>query len=179
MTRSGHTCETFLRFVLVFAQAIESMSRAPPPTLLSPQLEPTPAPATAQPLPIMTMLQRAIQQSNQQFHTQETSPSISNGSFDTAAPFQPFDLSSPGGFPGFPVGPLIAQHSSPQPLPPSPGQPHNIRLGSPQILSSPHSSHPSPATQTTPQQTNSPRASGGSTLQFVPSQVLRKMSKKP
>lgn len=171
-------CFSFL-FSLVLAQAIESMSRAPPPTLATAQSEQTQQ-QSSQSEPILSILQRAIQQSDLQFNTNPTSSSILNGSFDGSAPFQPFDLDNPNLYSDFQPGPALSQITSPQQQQ-SPLQTNNIRFGSPQTMSSPLASHSSPTTQTqtTPQQTNSPRASGGSTLQFVPSQVLRKMSKKP
>ncbi|CAF1165139.1 unnamed protein product [Adineta ricciae] len=164
---------------LFLAQAIESMSRAPPPTLPTTQSKQTQQ-QSSQSEPILSMLQRAIQQSDLQFNTNPTSSSILNGSFDASAPFQPFDLNNPNLYSDFQPGPTPPQITSPQQQQ-SPLQTNNIRFGSPQTMSSPLASHSSPTTQTqtTPQQTNSPRMSGGSTLQFVPSQVLRKMSKKP
>lgn len=159
---------------LVLAQAIESMSRAPPPTLPEQTQQ-----QSSQSEPILSMLQRAIQQSDLQFNTNPIPSSVLNGSFDASAPFQPFDLNTPNFYSDFQPGPTLPQMTSPQQQ--SPVQTNNIRFGSPQSMSSPLASHSSPTiqTQTTPQQTNSPRMSGGSTLQFVPSQVLRKMSKKP
>ena len=170
---------------LVFAQAIETMSREPPSSLASNRFESPPPPSFAN-IPLqslsqqfppqpLSMLQQAIQQSEQQFNSNPAAYSTSNG-FNSVAPFQPFDL-FPNTFPGIPVGPL------PTSVPPqqqqSPIQPNNIRLGSPQTMSSPMNiSHNSPPSQVQPAQpNNSPRMSGGSTLQFVPSQVLRKMPK--
>jgi hypothetical protein len=169
------------------------MSRAPPSSLMSSQFEqessftisPPSQPFQQQPQqqsPV-SMLQRAIQQSNQQFNPTQTTLPMSNG-FNNAAPFQPFDLISSNTYPGFPIEPLFnqvpfqqQQQQQPQQQQ-SPVQPNNIRLGSPQTMSSPPASHSSPPSQTQPtQQMSSPRMSGGSTLQFVPSQVLRKMSK--
>jgi hypothetical protein len=167
----------------VFAQAIETMSRAPPPSLAMNQFEQSPpfANISLQSLsqqfpPSLSILQQAIQQSDQQLNSNPAAYSISNG-FNSVAPFQPFDL-FPNTYPGIPVGPV------PTPVPPqqqqqSPMQANNIRLGSPQTMSSPmnisHTSPPSQVQQAQPN--NSPRMSGGSTLQFVPSQVLRKMPK--
>ncbi|CAF1231457.1 unnamed protein product [Adineta steineri] len=173
----------------LFAQAIENMTRAPPSSLLPSQFE------QQSPLNIsspsqqqhqhqqqqqsLAFLERAIQQSNQQFNTNQTSFAISNGSMDIP-PFQPFDLNLSNTYPGFPVGPLITpnvvQQQQQQPQPQSPMQSNNIRMGSPQTMSSPQTSYNSPPSQTpTTPQVNSPRMSGGSTLQFVPSQVLRNM----
>jgi hypothetical protein len=157
------------------------MSRAPPASLIFPQIEQQsslniqPSPPQQPPLSI---LQRAIQQSDQQFNTNPISSPISNG-FNNVAPFQPFDLISSNAYPGFPVGPTLnhvpLQYQQQQ----SPVQQNNIRMGSPQTMSSPsNKSHNSPPSQPqAAQQTNSPRMSGGSTLQFVPSQVLRNMPK--
>jgi hypothetical protein len=171
------------------AQAIENMSRAPPSSLISPQFEqqssslniplPPPPPSShsfqpPQQAPV-SILQRAIQQSDQQFNTNQTTSSMSNG-FNNIAPFQPFDLLPPNNYPGFPVVPILNQVPI---LQQSPIQPNNIPINSPQTMSSPSNVfHNSPPSQTqAAQQMNSPRMSGGSTLQFVPSQVLRKMSK--
>jgi hypothetical protein len=166
------------------------MSRAPPSSLISPQFEQQsslnipplplsqPFQSPPQQAPPISILQRAIQQSEQQFNTNQTSSPISNG-FNNVAPFQPFDLIPPNTYPGFPVGPLPNQVPLQNQQQQSPIQPNNIRMGSPQIMSSPsNTSHSSPPSQPQAvQQMNSPRMSGGSTLQFVPSQVLRKMSK--
>jgi len=172
----------------LFAQAIENMSRAPPSSLIPPQLEQQssisiPLSALSQPFQSLqqaplSILQRAIQQSDQQFNTNQISSPISNG-FNNVTPFQPFDLIPPNTYPGFPVGPLPNQVPLPQQQQQSPVQPNNIRMGLPQTMTSPaNASHSSPPSQTqATQQMNSPRMSGGSTLQFVPSQVLRKMSK--
>ena len=175
----------------MFAQAIESMSRAPPSSIVPHQYESqpfnnVPAPSSYQqpPQASLSMLQRAIQQSDQQFNTNPTPYPMSNG-FNNVAPFQPFDLIGSGSFPGFPIGPVLNQAPLQPQLPQqqqqqqSPIQPNNIRFSSPQAASSPlKTSQASPPTQPqTPQQTNSPRMSGGSTLQFVPSQVLRNMPK--
>lgn len=169
--------------LLVFAQAIESMSRAPPSSMISNQFEQqlstnTPTPSPFQPLqqPPLSMMQRAIQQSAQQMNTNQTHHPVSNG-FNNVAPFQPFDLIPPQAYPGFPAGLVLTQ--TPPQQQQSPLQQNNIRLGSPQAMPSPSNiSHASPPSQTQAiPQTNSPRMSGGSTLQFVPSQVLRKMPK--
>lgn len=128
----------------------------------------------------LSMLQRAIQQSDQQFNTNQMSFPMSNG-FMNVAPFQPFDLIPQTTSPGFPIGatsnqvPLQHQQQQQQ----SPIQSNNIRMNSPQAMSCPSnvSHNTSPSQNPVGQQTNSPRMSGGSTLQFVPSQVLRKMSK--
>lgn len=128
----------------------------------------------------LSFLQRAIQQSDQQFNMNQTSSTVPN-EFSTVPLFQPFDLLPPNAYPGFPIGSVmnqaVLQHQQQQQQQ-SPAQPNNIRLSSPQAASSPNTSHTSPPSQPqTPQQMNSPRMSGGSTLQFVPSQVLRNMSK--
>jgi hypothetical protein len=170
--------------LLVFAQAIESMSRAPPSSLMPSQFEqessfnisPPSQPFQQQQQPTLSILQRAIQQSVQQFNYTQTSPPTPNG-FNNVAPFQPFDLIPPNTYPGFPIEPLLNQ-SPIQLQQQSPVQPNNIRMGSPQTMTSPNVSHnSSPSQPQAAQQTSSPRMSGGSTLQFVPSQVLRKMSK--
>ena len=161
------------------------MSRAPPSSLVPPQFEqqsPLNIPSPPQPFQQQqqqqqapfSILHRAIQQSNQQFNTNQISPPVLNGSADVT-PFQPFDLNPPYAYPGFPIGPIFNQIPLQQQ---PPVQSNNIRMGSPQTMSSPNMSHHSPSsqTQTTPQM-SSPRMSGGSTLQFVPSQVLRNMSK--
>ena len=161
------------------------MSRAPPSSMVPQQYEPQlmnniPVSSTFQSSPHApsSILQRAIQQSEQQFHTNPPVHPMSNG-FNNVAPFQPFDIIAPNSYPSYPAGPIPNQvplQSQQQ----SPIQTNNIRLVSPQIASSPlKTSHTSPPTQaqTPPQQTNSPRMSGGSTLQFVPSQVLRNMPK--
>lgn len=182
----------------MFAQAIESMSYAPPSSMIPHQYEPQPFNNIPGPSPFQqspqapfqqpppqapfSLLQRAIQQSDQQFNTNSTPYPMSNG-FTNAAPFQPFDLIGSNAYPGFPIGPVLNQtpphHQPPPPQQQSPIQPNNIRLSSPQAASSPlKTSQASPPTQPqTPQQTNSPRMPGGSTLQFVPSQVLRNMPK--
>jgi hypothetical protein len=176
-----------LSSLLVFAQAIETMSRAPPSSLASNQFEPQPF-TNISPLSLsqpfqppqqapLSILQRAIQQSDQQFNTNQTAYPIPNG-FNNGAPFQPFDLIPPNTYPGFPVGPVLNPVPSQQQQQ-SPTQPNNLRMGSPQTMSTPlNISHNSPPSQIQPAQpNNSPRMSGGSTLQFVPSQVLRKMPK--
>ncbi len=193
-TDKKNNFEIYLFFLLVFAQAIENMSRAPPSSLMTSQFEqqpppppPPPPPSSSQPFQVpqqhsLSILHRAIQQSDQPFTTNQTSSPISNG-FNNVAPFQPFDLIPPNTYPGFPLGPILnqtpPQQQQQQQQQHSPIQPNNILMSSPQAMSSPSniSHHSSPSqTQATPQ-TNSPRMSGGSTLQFVPSQVLRKMSK--
>jgi hypothetical protein len=165
------------------------MSRAPPSSLVPsqfeeqsslniPSLPSQPFLQQQQQQASLSMLQRAIQQSNQQFNTNQISPPVLNGSTDIT-PFQPFDLNPPYAYPGFPVGPIFNQNPvQQQQQQQSPVQSNNIRMGSPQTMSSPNMSHNSPSLQTpATQQTSSPRMSGGSTLQFVPSQVLRNMSK--
>ncbi len=158
------------------------MSRAPPLSMISTQFDQQ-SPMNHQsfqpaPQPSLSILQRAIQQSEQQFNSNQTFSPISNG-FNNVAPFQPFDLISPTAYPGFPIGPVLTQPPVPEQQQQSPAQPNNLSMSSPPTMSSPSSiSHQSPSSQNqTAQQTNSPRMSGGSTLQFVPSQVLRKMSK--
>jgi hypothetical protein len=145
------------------------MTRAPPSSLISSQFEQPSQPFQQQ--PPLSMLQRAIQQSEHQFNTNQTFPLMSNG-FNGGAPFAPIDLIPPNTYPGFPIGPTSTQPPL-QSQQQSPTQLNNIRLGSPQTMSSPSVSHMSPQSQ----QMTSPRMSGGSTLQFVPSQVLRNMSK--
>jgi len=160
------------------------MSRAPPASLITPQIEQQsslniqPSPPQQ---PNLSILQRAIQQSDQQLNTNPISSPVSNG-FNNVAPFQPFDLISSNTYPGFPVGPTlnhIPLQYQQQQQQQSPVQPNNIRMGSPQTMPSPsNKSHNSPPSQTqAAQPMNSPRMSGGSTLQFVPSQVLRNMPK--
>jgi hypothetical protein len=167
------------------------MSRAPPSSLIPPQFEQQssinipPSSLSSQPFQSpqqapLSFLQRAIQQSDQQFNTNQISSPISNG-FNNVTPFQPFDLILPNTYPGFHVGPIPNQVPLPQQQQQqqSPVKPNNIPVGTPQTMASPpNASHNSPPSQTqSTQQMNSPRMSGGSTLQFVPSQVLRKMSK--
>ncbi|CAF4693127.1 unnamed protein product, partial [Rotaria sp. Silwood1] len=165
-----------------FAQAIENMSRAPPSSLLSSHSEQqssiysSPSQSESfqqqqQQQAPRSILQRAIQQSEQQFNTNQTSFAISN-EFTNVAPFQPFDLLSSNTYPGFPIAPLLnqapSQYQQQIPIPSN-----NIRMGSSHTMSSPHMPHNSPPSQSqTAQQMSSPRMTGGSTLQFVPSQVL-------
>jgi len=124
-----------------------------------------------------SILQRAILQSDLQFNANQTPLSNSNG-YNNPTTFQPFDLITSNNYPDLSMGAI--QNQSPLQQQQTPVQPNPILMESPQIVSSPlNASHSSPSSQTqTPQQVNSPRASGGSTLQFVPSQVLRKMSRK-
>ena len=152
---------------LPFSTASEPSPAAPPPTS-------SPAAAAAAP---MSILQRAILQSDQQFNA-NPAPTYSSNGFNSVAPFQPFDLLPQNTYPGFPIGMNMNQPSTPYHQPhASPVQLNNVRIGSPQILSSPQLPHPSPPSQTPSQAVTSPRMSGGSTLQFVPSQVLRNMPK--
>ncbi|CAF2492463.1 unnamed protein product [Rotaria sp. Silwood2] len=164
-----------------FAQAIENMSRAPPSSLLSSQSEQQSSiyssPSQSQSFQqqqqqaSLSILQRAIQQSEQQFNTNQTS-AISN-EFMHVAPFQPFDLLYPNTYPGFPIAPLLNQVPYQYQQQQSPVQSNNIRMVSSHTISSPYMSHNSPPSQPqTAQQMSSPRTTGGSTLQFVPSQVV-------
>lgn len=169
------------------------MSRTPPSSLMSPPFDQQPSlnmpplpssyqsyQSPPQKQPNLSLLQRAMQQSDQQFNTNQTSFQTSNGSgFNSVAPFQPFDLISPTNYTSFPVAPTSNQVPIQYQQQQSPIQPNNIRMNSPQTMSSPSniSHNSSPAHNPTSQQTNSPRVTGGSTLQFVPSQVLRKMPK--
>ncbi|CAM4780021.1 unnamed protein product [Rotaria magnacalcarata] len=156
----------------IFAQAIESMSRAPPSSLLSSQIEqqsPIYNPLQSQPIQQqqgpLSILQRAIQQSEQQFNMNPTPPAISN-ELPALPFFQPFDLIPPNTYPGFPIGPVSNQVSMQHQQ--SQAQSNNIRMGSPHIISSPNLSHNSSSSQPqTPQQISSPRMSGGSTLQNI------------
>ena len=156
------------------------MHRAPPASMTTLPFEQMPMPPP-QPPPTMSVLQRAILQSDQQLNMNPSFPSMM-GNSNGITPFQPFDLISSPNQSGFPVGsnPNAVPFSMQSNVHSSPGRMNNpIRMESPQINSSPPISHPSPPSQhVTPQQVTSPRVSGGSTLQFVPSQVLRNMPKK-
>jgi len=153
----------------------------------------------------MSLFQRAIQESGQQLNMNAPPIHSFNGN-QGMQPFSTYDLlpSNPYSNPHMmpfsmpappPTQPAVVPHPHAQmyqppastEMPPvasfqqSPGRMANpIRMESPQVISSPSSvSHTSPPSQPSPAtQVTSPRASGGSTLQFVPSQVLRNMPKK-
>ena len=155
------------------------MSRAPPSSMMpsgfeqqSPRNLAAFSSPAAQSTPPMSMLQRAIQQSEQQLNFN----SAPNG-FNGSASFPSMDFPPANPYPGFPTGPGLNPASLPFQQQ-SPVRMNNVRMESPQAHSSPSVSHTSPPSQSQPQQVTSPRAPGGSTLQFVPSQVLRKIPKK-
>ena len=158
------------------------MLRAPPPSLSfqSEHLSPTNASPQSQSFHQqqqrpLSILQRAIEQSDQQLNTSQTFPPGSN-SLNSLPSFQSLDSIPPNIHPGFPIEPSTNQVLYQYQPRPSPVQSNNISIVSSEAISNPNVFHNSPSSQPqAPKQTSSPRTSGGSTLQFVPSQVLRNM----